>query len=382
MAETGKWTWEEDGMTVVRSIARTAPGCHEGCGVRLYVKDGRLVKVEGDPDFPLTGGRLCPRCLALPEVIYHPDRLKYPLKRVGERGEGKWQRITWDEAYNIIVARFNAIKQEYGAEAVIFCRGTGRDIRPYLARLCFSYGSPNQVGFGPLDGHACYAPKIATMGAVLGGFAVADCAQAYPERYDHPEWRVPECIVIWGNNPLYASPDGFLGHWIIDCLRRGTELIVIDPRKTWLATRAKHWLQIRPGTDAALALGMLNIIIKERLYDREFVDKWTYGFDKLAERAAQYPVERMAEITWIPKEDILAAARMFARSKPASVQWGFAVDTTKESFSAGRAILSLFAITGNLDVPGGMITVFPPYGVDSWVGDWGYSEFVSEQAKA
>ena len=100
--QASKWTWEENGVKVVRSIARTGPGCHEGCGVLLYVKDGKLVKVEGDSDFPLSQGRLCPRCLALTQVVYHPDRLKYPLKRVGERGEGKWQRITWGEAYETI----------------------------------------------------------------------------------------------------------------------------------------------------------------------------------------------------------------------------------------------------------------------------------------
>ena len=179
-AEKRKWTWEEDGMKVVRSIARTGPGCHEGCGVLLYVKDGKLVKVEGDPDFPLNQGRLCPRCLALTEVVYHPDRLKYPLKRAGERGEDKWEQITWGEAYDTIAERFNEIKREYGAESVIFCAGTARDVMHYQGRLSFGFGSPNRVGFGPLDGHACYLPKIATMRALFGNFAVADCAQCYP----------------------------------------------------------------------------------------------------------------------------------------------------------------------------------------------------------
>ncbi|MFC2007845.1 molybdopterin-dependent oxidoreductase [Chloroflexota bacterium] len=352
---TCTWTWEDDGMKVVRGIARTGPGCHQGCGVLLYIDGGKLVKVEGDPDFPLNHGRLCPRCQALTEVVYHPDRLKYPLKRAGARGEGKWERITWDEALDTIACKFNEIKREYGAESVVFCQGTGRDIGTWQSRLASSFGSPNKVGFGPLHGNACYLPKIATLKALFGNFAVADCAQAYPERYQHPEWEVPKCILIWGNEPFATSPDGFLGHWIKDCMERGSELIVIDPRKTWIASRAKIWMQIRPGTDTALALAMLNVIINENLYDAEFVKKWTHGFDELKQRVQEYPPERASEITWIPREQIIAAARMYATSKPAAIQWGVALDQSKECVTTLHAGTALIAVTGNLDVPGGNI---------------------------
>ena len=351
----GKWTWEEDGMKVTRSIARTAPGCHEGCGVLLYVKDGRLVKVEGDPEFPLSQGRLCPRCQALIEVVYHPDRLKYPLKRARQRGEGKWERITWEEAYETIANKFNEIKREYGPESVIFCSGTARDVYPYIFTLASSFGSPNNVGFGPLHGNACYVPKIVTMDALFGDFAIADCAQSYPERYEHPEWTVPRCIIIWGNEPTVTSPDGFLGHWIVDCMKRGAKLIVIDPRRTWVAAHAKHWLQIRPGTDAALALGMLNVIINENLYDEEFVQKWTYGFDELKKRVQEYPPAKVAEVTWIPAEKIIEAARTYATSKPAAIQWGVALDQSKECIPTLHAITALWSVTGNMDVSGGNI---------------------------
>jgi len=349
------WKWEEDGMTVVRSIARTGPGCHNGCGVLLYVKDGKLIKVEGDPEFPPTQGRLCPRCLALTEVVYHPDRLKYPLKRVGERGEGEWQRISWDEALDTIAARFKEISEKHGPESVIFCHGTGRDLFPYFSMLARSFGSPNDVCFGPLHGNACYFPKIATMAALFGGFAVADCAQAYPERYENPEWKLPKCIIIWGNEPITSSPDGFMGHWLVECMKRGSQLIVVDPRKTWLATRAKHWLQIRPGTDTALALGMLYVIINEKLYDEEFVQKWTYGFDELERRVQEYPPEKVTEITWIPEEQIIAAARMYATSKPAAIQWGGALYQSKECITTFHAITALWTVTGNMDIPGGNI---------------------------
>ena len=354
-AEKRPWKWEEDGMTVVQSIARTAPGCHQGCGVLLHVKDGRLVKVEGDPGFPLSQGRLCPRCQALIEVIYHPDRLKYPLKRGGERGEGKWERITWEEAYETIANKFNTIRRDHGAESVVFCSGTARDVYPYIYMLASSFGSPNSVGFGPLHGNACYIPKIATMAALFGSFAVADCAQSYPERYEHPEWQVPKCIIIWGNEPVATSPDGFLGHWIVDCMRRGSKLIVIDPRRTWVAAHAEIWMQIRPGTDAALALAMLNVIINENLYDEAFVRKWTYGFDELKKRVQEYPPEKVAKITWIPGERIIAAARMYATSKPAAIQWGVALDQSKECINTLHAITALWSVTGNMDVPGGNI---------------------------
>lgn len=374
------WRWEENGYVVTRSHSWSAPGCHGGCGVLLYTKDGRLVKVEGDPDNPHNQGRLCVRCLSLPDVVNHSDRLKFPMKRVGKRGEDKWQQISWDEAYDTIYQKFSDIKEKYGPESVIFAQGTGRDIPAYISRLAYAYGSPHYMCL--MSGDSCYFSRTEGMLITAGTFAVMDCSQYFPDRYANPQWKVPETIIVWGNNTVVSNADGFYGHWLVDCMKRGSKLIVVDPRLTWLASRADVWLQIRPGTDAALAMGMLDTIIKEGLYDKKFVDEWTFGFDQLAERAAEYPVARVADITWIPEGKILAAARLFAKSKPAAIQWGFAVDSMVESFPTGRAISSLFLVTGNLDVPGGMITVSPPYGVDSWVGEWGYGEFVSEEAKS
>lgn len=374
------WQWEENGYLVTRSTSWSGPGCHGGCGVLLYTKEGRLVKVEGDPDNPQNQGRLCVRCLCLPDVVNHPDRLKFPMKRVGERGEDKWQQISWDEAYDTIFRKLSDIKEKYGPESVIFTQGTGRDIPAYISRLAYAYGSPHYMCL--MSGDSCYFSRVEGMLLTAGSFAVTDCSQYFPDRYANQQWKVPETIIVWGNNTVVSNADGFYGHWIVDCMKRGTKLIVVDPRLTWLASRADIWLQIRPGTDAALAMGMLDTIIKEGLYDKEFVDEWTLGFDELAERAAQYPVARVADITWIPEEKIVAAARLFAKSKPAAIQWGFAVDANVESFPTARAIADLFIVTGNLDVPGGMITVFPPYGVDSWVGNWGYDEFVSDGAKS
>lgn len=376
----GKWQWQEGEYTVTRTTQWSGPGCHNGCGVLFYTKDNQLVKVEGDPENPVYNGRLCMRCLALPEAVHHPDRLKYPLKRAGERGENKWERISWDEAYDIIVDKVRQIQKQYGPESIVSMMGTGRNIWSIMPKLSHSgFQSPN-TACGFLSGDACYLPRAALQGVMSGDFLIADCSQMFAERYNSPKWKLPECIMIWGNNPIVSNPDGFMGHWIVDCMKRGTKLIVVDPRLTWLASRAEYWLQLRPGTDAALALGMLNVIINEGLYDKEFVDKWTYGFDKLAERVQQYPPERVAEITWVPKEKIVEAARFYARSKPAAIQWGLAVDMSRAGVPAAHAIASLWTVTGNVDVPGGNIIIRRAYDapIGTPVSDLGWWELPEE----
>ena len=353
------WRYEEDGLTVTRGNAWTGPGCHLGCGVLLYTdKDGKLVKVEGDPEHPFNEGRLCVRCLDLPEVTNSPLRLTYPMKRAKEeRGNpDAFERISWDEAYDIIVNQLKETAKKHNPESVIFLQGTGRDIASWISRLAWSYGSPN-YGF-PFSGLACYLPRVAGCYTTTGSFWVADAGQEYPDRFDNPEYQIPEVMFVWGNNPLKANSDGFFGHWVVDLMRRGTKLIVADPRMTWLASRAEVFLPVRPGTDAALALGILNVIISEDLYDHDFVDKWCYGFDQLAERCREYPVEKVAQTTWVPAEKIVEAARLFANAERACIQWGVAVDMTKEALPAGQAIMAIAQICGFIDKPGCMI--IPP----------------------
>ena len=168
----------------------------------------------------------------------------------------------------------------------------------------------------------------------------------------------------WGCNIAGSgAADGMCGYQVTRTVKNGAKLIVVDPRKTDLAARADHWLQIRPGTDDALALGMLHVIIKEKLYDKDFVNRWTIGFDEFAERVEEYPPEKVAEITWIPAEAIRAAARLYATTKPACIQWGNGIDQNINTFQTARAIHCLSAITGNLDVPGGDVFWVPPAGV-------------------
>ena len=156
-AENRRWTWEEDGYTVIRSHARTGPGCHSNCGVLLMSRTANWKRVEGDPENPFNRGRLCPRCLAVKEMLYHPDRLLYPMKRVGKRGENKWERITWDEAYDTIEKKFKEIISTDGPEAIMTTQGTGRDINGYICRISYSLNTPNLGGW--LAGNACYVLK-------------------------------------------------------------------------------------------------------------------------------------------------------------------------------------------------------------------------------
>ncbi len=312
---------EEQEKVVRTTVWSPGPGCHGGCGVKLIVKNGRLVKVEGDEDHPWNQGRLCPRALALTQYVYHPDRLLYPLKRGGERGEGKWTRISWDEALDTIERRLKEIRDKFGAESVLFCQGTGRDVGGPISFLAYAYGSPNWVQLG-LAAQSCYTPRLAAMFATHGDYAVMDAGQFDAKRYDNPEWKAPKCVIVWANNPVPTCPDAFHGHWIVECMKRGAKVITVDSRTTWFASRSEIHLQIRPGTDGALAMGMAHVIINEKLYDKEFVETWTYGFKELKDRVQEFTPERVSSITWAPREAIVKAARLYANSKPAAIHWG------------------------------------------------------------
>jgi anaerobic selenocysteine-containing dehydrogenase len=361
-------TQNEDGTYTVRTCGWSPPGDHPvGCGMKLHIKGGKLVKVEGDPEHPISQGRLCVRCLTLPEYVHHPQRITSPMKRAkGDRGKDKWQKISWDEAWDIIVPKIKEYKENHGAESIVVFGGTGRQACLYYYPLGFaSIGTPNVCY--PLSGWSCYGPRCAITDYILGaGYPEIDFAGYYPDRYDNPAYKLPKYIVEWGKNPLMSNPDGFFGHSLIDMMKLGTKIISIDPRVTWLGTRSEHVCQLRPGTDTALALGFLNVIINEDIYDHEFVENWCYGFDELKERVQEYPPEKVAEITWVPKEKIIEVARTIATNKPTSIQWGLAVDENPNGVQLGHAILSLAAITGNLDVPGG-ITLGPPAAL---LGKW------------
>ncbi|MFC1989766.1 molybdopterin-dependent oxidoreductase, partial [Chloroflexota bacterium] len=321
-------------------------GCHGGCGVLVHVNNGTIVKIEGDPDFPTNHGSMCSKGLAFKQLVYHPDRLKYPLKRTGKKGEGKWQQISWDEALDTIVSKLQQVKQDYGAECIALGQGTSREYESFLARFANLLGTPNIFGAG----HMCYLTRVGAGLITCGNLPICD--------YDNN----PKCVMLWGSNMVWTNPDEYTGENLCRVLSEGAKLIVIDPRLTQLAGRADVWLQLRPGTDAALALGMANVMISEELYDKEFVQKYIHGWDKFAERALGYPLGKVEEITWVPADKIREAARLFAQTKPACIQWGVAIEQTINSIDSDRLLIDLAAITGNLDVPGGSVFFQPPKG--------------------
>ncbi len=350
---------------VLSTLWSAGCGSHGGCGCQFYVKDGKVVRVEGDPNHPWNQGRLCAKGLALTQYIYHKDRVLHPLKRVGERGEGKWEQITWEEAFDTIETKLKDIRAKHGAESVIFCQGTGRDIGGPITFLMYAYGSPNWVQVG-LAGHACYTPRLGAMFATHGNYCVADCSQFLEKRYDDPEWTPPKYILVWAQNFTAGCHDGFYGHWIVDCMKRGSKLISIDSRSTWWTTRSELHLQNRPGTDGAIALGMLNVIINEGIYDKEFVDKWCYGFDELKERVQEYTPEKVEEITWVPADLLREAARLYAKNKPSAIQWGEPIDAMPAGSVVSQAIALLWSITGNIDNPGGNVIAINSHGVTTY----------------
>lgn len=371
-----------DGLTSTRTTAWTAPGCHNGCGVKLVTDEaGRVVRVEGDPTTPFNMGRLCPRCCALPATIESEHRQLYPMRRDrADRGKDKWERISWDEAYDLIVDRMLDIREKYGAESFIFSQGTGRDIVTYLTRFTWSYGSPNYIGF--MSGNSCYVPRIIGMTGTMGAFWLSDFSQQYASRFDteNTEWRVPGVVFNWGVNNLISNADGNMGWWILECMKRGSKLVVVDPKVTWLAARADLHLRIRPGTDGALAMGMVNYLIENDLYDHEFVDKWCFGFDELVERAKQFPLDAVAKTCWITPEEVAEAARLVVEYGSSTMQWGLPADSSNpESTPAAQAIQAVWQITGNVDVPGGMIIPVDlmPGG---YAGGWGRELLSDEQA--
>ncbi len=352
------WRWEEeDGVTVTRTCAWSPPGCHPvACGLKLYVKDGKLIKVEGDENQPITQGRLCVRCMDMLEQVYHPNRIIHPMKRAYEdRGKDKWEQITMDEAYAIIKEKHDYYKTTYGVQSMITFTGTGRQGGGMGgSAACKVLGTPNNCYCQ--SGQSCYGPRTTSTIFLMGqAYPEIDYAGGMVDRYDDPRFEVPKYIMLWGKAPLESNGDGFFGHAIIDLMKRGAEIISIDPRVNWIATRAKYHLRLRPGTDCALAMAMCNIIISEDLYDHEFMENWTYGFAEFAERVKTMSAEKAAEICMLDVEDIYEVTRAFATSRPSSICWGLAVDMSWNSVQTGQAIMGIMALTGNIDVPGGQI---------------------------
>jgi len=327
-------------MGEVKKIRTACRSCHGGCGVIAHVKDGKVIKVEGDPDSPISHGTLCSKALAITQLAYHPDRVLYPLRKAGK----DWERITWDEALDTVAEKFNKVIKEYGPESIVIGQGTGRDYESHLYRFANLLGTPNVL----TAGHMCYVSRIGATLITCGNLPICD--------YE----AEPKCIVMWACNPQWTNPDEYKGEGFWRAYKKGSKLIVIDPRKGFLANKADLWLQLRPGTDAALAMGFLNVIVEEELYDEEFVKNYIHGWEEFKKRAREYPLKRVEEITWVKSGLIRKAARMYATTKPACINWGVPTEQTLNCTDCTRLLTGLMAATGNLDRPGGNVFFVPP----------------------
>ncbi len=315
------------------------PVCGSACDVLVEIIDGRVTKVRRDPGSRMTAG-LCRRAGAAVDYHYHPERLNYPLKRIGERGEGKWQRISWEQAMDEIASNLGEIRDKFGPEAVAVLGGSPHSYGdPATWKWCNLWGTPNFFHLGK----NCAEAEFLAECAVYGYHASMSSAAVPGET---------KLSITWGANRAHGAEVGFR-RWL-EAKKSGTKMIVVDPRLSTTAREADIWVQLRPATDGALALGMLNVIIERDLYDKEFVDKWCLGFDDIKHLVQQYPPERVAKITWVPAEQIVEVATLYATQKPSILSYGVAnCHLGKAGVSSVLGKCWLRAITGNLDVKGG-----------------------------
>jgi anaerobic selenocysteine-containing dehydrogenase len=324
-----------------------------GCGAIVhYDEEDRIDRLEPDPDAPM-GSVLCPIAGSAKEIIYSENRLRHPLKRTGLKGTHEFERITWDEAFEIIVDKLNELKEKYGPETVGFYAGTGTYERSYkdiyklkssqiylTPSILFPFGSPNTFGVGS----PCYtslgvvAPKL-TMGSL------------HIDMYSDIDNS--DLILVWGTDPSTSTPPQMFKR-LKTALDDGAEIIVIDPRKTGVAElEGSQWLPIRPGSDGALALGLAHILIRDNLYDENFIEEWTVGFDEFAEYVKEFTPEHVSKMTWIDEEKIESLAEDISEAEGASYVMYTGLEYTKSGVQNIRAVMVLWALAGHLDVEGG-----------------------------
>lgn len=399
---------------IIRSSCRM---CYGRCGILAHVQDGRVVKVEGNPEAPQSKGRLCAKGHAIPQIIYNPARVKYPMKRTKPKGEDPgWVRISWEEATDIISQKFLELREKYGARSIVRSSGTGRDMmwHGFYHGFWQAFGSTTELSPGCICWLACSAVSSEVIGEEI--------------QWCGPDLFNTKCIIAWAKNPFRSFP---LTGWFLEEVReRGIPLIVVDPRYTDAARNADVWLPLRPGTDAGLALSMLQVIIEEELYNKEFVEQWSNGphlvrtdnemmlresdlksdgdpnkhiiwdagsksyqiagtpgitgallgtytvegiecktaFQFLKDQVQDYTPEKAEEITWVPADRTREAARLYAKNSPgACFMRGEKIEPGINASGTTHAFDILMAITANLDAPGGNLFT-PNLGLRPWYG--------------
>jgi anaerobic selenocysteine-containing dehydrogenase len=317
--------------------------CPDTCGLLINVENGVGSKLRGDPAHPFTRGFLCAKVSKYLEREYSPDRLIYPMRRVGAKGEGRFERICWDEAIGTIASRLSDTAARWGSESILpysyagtmgMLNGSGMDRRFF-----------HRLGASRLDRTICSAAGAAGLNESVGARYGMD-----PEHFRHSK-----LIIAWGANILGTNVH--LWPFIVEARRRGARFYVIDPVVNRTGKLADRFFPIHPGSDLALALGLMRVLIYENLYDREFTGAATIGFDSLRERVSSYTPERVEELTGIPAADVVSLAREYAAIRPAAIRLNYGVQRSERGAAAVQAIATLPVLTGSYRELGGGLTL-------------------------
>lgn len=322
------------GITIKKSICTICDPLSQ-CGLNLYLKDGKIIKVEGSKENPRNEGTLCAKGSATRQYVYNQERLKTPLKRVGPKGSGEFVPISWEEALNTVAYKLNEYKSQFGPEAVVFYCGYTKWLRPLLQRLTYSFDSPNYL----TESSTCAEAMVLAQKLTYGTPAP-------------PDVKNTKCLMVWSANPFYSNTT--LARKILAVKERGDKIIVVDPRVTPMAQQADLHLQLKPGSDGALALTMAHVIINEGLFDEHFVNNYTYGFNEFSQYVQQFTPEKGEKLTGVPAAKIRQAAFLYASIKPAAIMPSAApVVHHTNGVQNYRAVFALVGLTGNYDVLGG-----------------------------
>ncbi|NMM25612.1 MAG: molybdopterin-dependent oxidoreductase [Phycicoccus sp.] len=343
--------------TVVTSVCEM---CTVRCPILVRVRDGKVIRIEGNPKEKSTQGAICAKGNAGVSLLYDKDRVRTPLIRVGERGEGKFRKATWDEAYKYIADRLKAIRPE---ELAVGRRPSASDV--FLLTFAKAFGTPNIFSHES----SCPLGRNVAMDVTLGTSGVAI------------DYSKVDYLLSFGRNHMetLAVPQA---QGIVAGLARGARLVYLDPRRTPTSTAATTWLQPLPGTDLAFVLAMLQVVIAEKLYDQDFVKQYTLGFDQLVDAVGEYTPEWAATQTGIPAATIRDVARDFGTARPRAVaDFGWFTASYLNDFQLRRAILALNALAGNLEVPGGIFFVKDLKGYGTELGGWKKPEFPAVTAE-
>lgn len=328
---------EDTGIELRRTMCDIcSPGMH--CGINAYVKDGKVIKIEGLDNHPVNDGRLCTKGMANREYVYREDRIKTPLKRVGKRGEGKFEPISWEEAYALIADRLNQCKETYGAESVAFYSGYSKWYRQMLRRLAYAFGSPN---YG-CESSACYTAAFMAWKTAAGDQA-------------NPDMENSDLFLGWAYNPFYSSY--MEAKNAMELKEKGLKFIIVDTRRTPTTEKlADLFLQPKTGTDGALAHAIANVLIQRGWIDKAYIEKYVYGFEEYAEYVSGFRENNIEEITGVPYKLVVRAAEMIHENPRMSCNESSApLCHHRNGLQNYRSVLSLLAITGNFDKKGGQL---------------------------